>query len=245
MQTNTNTQNPSSAKVQIVPRARNELKNPSTYDEFILWFALPGHEKQKMGLEFQDAFAAYHGITPKTLSTWKRRPDFLPSVHELRTSWAKERTSDVIAAIYKSSLKGNDKSQKLWMQLFEGFTEKTEVEKKETVEVGVNDIRFIIEALPEPHKTKFNGYIDEIISVANSIRNARDVDEAVWNERPTYTVRDEANNDAQEFSDNGTDGMAESNQTSIRRNMVRTPSASDNQSTSRWWKKQTAGDDWV
>ena len=35
-------------------------------------------------------------------------------------------TPDIITAIYKSSRKGNAASQKLWLQLFEGFSERLE-----------------------------------------------------------------------------------------------------------------------
>mgnify|MGYP001323089641 CR=1 FL=1 len=47
---------------------------------------------------------------------------------ESQGSMWKVLTEDVIIAVYKSAMKGNTASQKLWFQLIEGWTEKNEIE---------------------------------------------------------------------------------------------------------------------
>jgi hypothetical protein len=151
--------------------------------------------------------------------------------------WSNDKTPDVVHSIYRSAVKGNPMSQLLWLQYFKGFAPKSQLEQVQKVEVSEQDIRFIIEALPEPHRTKFYGYIDEIVTTANTFRNAHDVDEADWLERPAENVRGETDNDAQEFSDAGSDAVAKGDQAGIRRNMVRPLSANNYQSTSRRWQE--------
>jgi hypothetical protein len=142
----------------------------------------------------------------------------------------------VIAGIYKSAVKGNDKSQKLWMQLFEGFTEKTEVAQTSKVEIGENDIRFIINGLPEPMRTKYNGYITEIIIGANEIKNARTVDDLGWNEpRPEDPVFIETDIDAQDVPDKGANEVACRHTERVCTDMEWTVSENNYQSASRRW----------
>lgn len=229
--------------VQSPPRNRRDLFHPGTFEEFVLWFALPRFEKLKMGLEWQEDFARHHSISDKALSRWKKRPEFYPKVEELRRAWTKNRTSDVMESIYRAALKGNPLSQKLWYQIFEGWSEKTEVLHTKKIELNVNDIRFIIEQFPEQQKEKYYGYIREIIDAAESLRNAGQLENRdISYEESEVTVLDPTDHDAQDIPGTRTDGLAESDQISVRPYLVRKTSASDNQGTARWWKEQTTGD---
>lgn len=181
------------------------------YAEFVTWSALPPSERAKFGIETQEQFCEYYNIGINTPAAWKKRPDYEPRVTALRREWAFGKTGMVIEGIYRSALKGNPHSQKLWLQYFHGFSEKQEVTVTSKPEVGVNDVRFIIEALPEPHRSKFHGYLAEIITTANAFRTARDADEAVWSERPQDTVSGEADHDAQNLPEPATAALAEGN----------------------------------
>jgi len=52
-------------------------------------------------------------------------------------------TPDIVTAIYKSSRKGNAASQKLWLQLFEGFSERLEHTGKDGTPI-VTQVEFIL-----------------------------------------------------------------------------------------------------
>jgi len=63
----------------------------------------------------------YTNLSDKTIGKHVAKFKFEPSEDVLRLL-----TPDVIASIHKSSRKGNAASQKLWLQLFEGFSERLE-----------------------------------------------------------------------------------------------------------------------
>ena len=64
--------------------------------------------------------------TGMSITTIKKHLDLLvfePIKHPLR-----ELTDDVLIAIFRSSVKGTPASQKLWLQVMEGWTEKKEID---------------------------------------------------------------------------------------------------------------------
>ena len=210
----------------------------SLYDEFILWFAAPSPYKQKIGLETQKQFADYYGTSERNLSRWKERYDFEPRVRELRRKWGFEKTGAVIEGIYRSAVKGNPLSQKLWLQVFEGFAEKTEVEHTKKVEIGVNDIRFIIEGMPEPTRTKFYGYIREIIDEAVALRNAGELADGLReDDGAEAAVPGKADHDAQDASEPKADVLAGRHSASVCRDMVGLLSSGNYQGPARWGKE--------
>jgi hypothetical protein len=214
------------------------FKNAATYDEFILWFALPRHEKIKMGLETQEQFAEYHGLHRETVGDWKKRRDFLPRLKELRDMWGKERTQDVIAAIYFTAISkgvGAPASQKLWMQVIEGWSEKTEVQLTKKVELGVSDIRFIIEQLPDQLKAKFYGYLREIFDTAQSLRHAGQLpDRASTDTDAAQPLPREADQHAQELPKQKGNEVAESYPRRLRGDMEWQALTFHHQSAARW-----------
>lgn len=215
------------------------MHKTSTYDEFILWFAMPMHEKRKMGLETIEQFAEYQGVHRTTITRWKKRYDFLPRLKELRDTWGKERTQDVIAAIYFTAISkgvGAPASQKLWMQVIEGWSEKMEIEHTKKVELTVNDIRFIIEQLPEEYKEKFYGYLRDIFDTAQLLRLSGQIgDVDVPDERTEEHVPQQADNDAPDAPKPAADEMAESDQGCIRKDMVWQVQPHNYKGTARWW----------
>lgn len=227
-----------SAKFNLPTRAR-ELKNKTLFDEFVFWYALPRPEKIEQGIETQKQFAEYNKISERTLSLWTDRPEFMPAVKAYWKKWGKYRTPTVVAAIYKSSIGGGKEApqaQKLWMQVIEDFTEKTENTEVKKVELGIGDIRYMIEQLPENLKQKHYGFLRELTEDIVAHRNARDSESNDWDARPENTIQDEADNDAQDISyKESSDVVAKSYKASIRADMVGNVSESDHQSAARWW----------
>ena len=141
------------------------------YFQFILWFAMPTMERVSLGVDNQRKFADFYKVDEMTLSRWKSRPDFDVRVNDLRMKWGKEKTSDVVMGIYRAAVKGNPMSQLLWLQYFEKFTPKTQVEHTAKVEIGVNDIRFLIEGLPTQElRDKHYGNLRELLEAAQQAR---------------------------------------------------------------------------
>lgn len=242
------TKNKEIAIVQKIEKP-SRAKTEGTYDEFILWYALPHHEKVRMGLETHEQFAEYHHFHRNTLSTWKKRSDFYVRVTELRREWAKDRSGDVIAAMYKSAMSTGPSAaldRKLWMQIFEGFSEKTEVQHTKKVELTTNDLRFLIGLFPDDLKRKYYGYIREIIDAGERLRSTGQLeDRRIDRYELEGSVSDQTDHDASNISIERTDELSKGDKECIRGNMVRITSASDNQGTARWWKEQIAWDHWV
>lgn len=98
------------------------LKHQSEYLDFILWIATPNAlRKPKTQAELAKKF----GVGQDTLSEWKTRPDFWTKVVQIWKQWGRERTPDVILALYNKIIKTGDAAEaKLWLQLNEGWSEK-------------------------------------------------------------------------------------------------------------------------
>lgn len=230
-----------SNELQKVPKKTSPIKI-SQYNEFILWTAMPYVEKKNLGLETQNQFAEYYNVHFTTLSVWKKRVDFEKRVDAILKMWATDKTPDVVHAIYRTAVKGNPLSQQLWLGYFKGYNPRKIEEPKEKVEISENDFRYIVSILPEPYKTKFNGYITEIITTANSLRNARSGEDDGWNSpRPEDTILIEPDTDAQDIPSAGTNVVAESYTRSAscdlgaNANRATCSSPSDNQGTARGW----------
>lgn len=223
---------------QFPSRARG-LKNKTLFDEFIFWYALPKPEKINLGIETQRQFADYNKISERTLTTWIDRPEFMPAVKALWKKWGKFRTPTVVAAIYKSAVGGGKEApqaQKLWMQVIEDFTEKTENTETKKVELGIGDIRYMIEQLPEELRKKHYGYLREITEDIVAYRNAREDEGDNWNERPPLAIPDEADNDAQSIPDTQRpDVVARRYTKSVCTDMVGIIPENNHQSAERWW----------
>lgn len=204
---------------EIVKKKKSTMMN--IFDEYILWFAMPLKAKESMGIETDIEFAEFYEITARTLRNWKDRPEFEDQVRRLRKKWAFEKTGHVLEGIYRSAVKGNDKSQKLWLQVFEGFTEKTENTQIVKVELNANDIRFVIQNLPEEYHEKYYGYLREIFDTAQALRfsgQLRNID--VPNEVIEESLPEEADINAYILPGKRTDVVAESHQRSVCQDMA-------------------------
>lgn len=208
------------------------------YTEFILWTAMPHAEKIRLGLEWQQDFAAHHHVDESTLWRWKKRGDFEQRVDAILKMWSTDKTPDIVHAIYRTAVKGNPMSQMIWLQYFKHFNTKESEKANESkkAEYGVNDIRFLISTLPEPYKTKHYGYLRELIEDAQQLRHAgslEDVTETVV--EPANGVPGQTDNDAQDVPVKGANAMAGGYQISVCEDLERQASPRYYQGAQRWW----------
>ena len=128
-------------------RGLKGLKHPGTYLDLIKWIAMPEPFRSP---KTQGEFAKEHKIGEDSISEMKKREGFWEEVKEKRKEWGKERTPDVILGLYKKAVKdGNAQEVKLWLQYFEGWSEKQEIkhsgEITEKVEVSVEELENYIQ----------------------------------------------------------------------------------------------------
>lgn len=197
---------------------------------------MPPVERVKLGIENQKDFAEYYGVEESTLSRWKQRPDFEERMDKILRMWAIDKTPDVVQGIYRAAIKGNPASQLLWLQYFKKFNPKQEIEhtQKIKVELAENDIRRLIEILPENLKIKHYGYLRELLDDASAYRSAQQSEDSRWTERPALAVPVEADNDAPDLPEPKAGPVPQSHPHSLRANMVGELSAHHYQSPERW-----------
>jgi hypothetical protein len=210
----------------------NRLK---AYDEFVYWFVLPVLERRNRGLDTYKDFSEKYGIPERTLYRWQGTPGFKERVDDLRYKIAHNKTQGVIDGMYTAALRGNDKSQKLWLQVFEGFTEKSEVEHTHKVELKIDDIRYLINGLPEPKRSEHYANLVRLLEDADMAAKAGAIE--IGNSTIGYEddLQGQTDNDAQNASDARTDAVAKSYPPSVCADMVRKASESDHKSASGWW----------
>ena len=115
------------------------LRHVDEYLNFIVWVAQPKElRKPKTQRELSKKF----GVGEDTLSEWKNRDGFWEKVSTQRQKWCKEKTSDVINALYKRILENGSASEvRLWMEMIEGWSVKEVI-----VEDRYADIRDMTDA---------------------------------------------------------------------------------------------------
>lgn len=212
-------------------------KKTGVYTEYILWSAMPESERLTLGISDQKTFAAKYKVHESTLSNWKKRGDFDQRVDALVKMWARDRTPTVIMGIYKSAVGGNSQSQRLWLEYFHDHSQKLEVTSTTKVELSPNDLRFIIDGFPEPDRTKFYGYLRDIIDFANALRRARQLDDEPAPEQydePEEPLLEQADHDAPNVPEQKGDALAESDPASLRCDMVWQILAHYHEGAARW-----------
>jgi len=218
------------------------------YHEFIAWYSLPHKERVNFGIENQDQFAEIYKVSPNTLSEWKKRPDFERRTDELLMELGKSKTVDVVQGMYMSAVKGNPMSQMLWLQYFKKFNPKAaETQNENKVEITINDIRFLIEALPEPLKKKHYANLRELLDDSAAINTAIDEGEvpdgirllAESNRVDGFedTVPGETDHDAQVVHGQGTNALARRYSERVCDHLERKASSSNHQSAAWRWQE--------
>jgi hypothetical protein len=134
------------------------------YQEFIRWSAMIRFDKIGTGMVDQNDFAAHYKISKDTLSRWKNRPDFYPALKEIRTKWGQEKMPDIMESVYRSAVRGNTASIKLWLDYFTEYDRGGKKHKqivKEPV-FDLEDIRFTISMLPKFRQNRYYLFLDQL-----------------------------------------------------------------------------------
>ena len=218
----------------------------SLYDEFILWSAMPPMEQRRLGIETQTAFCEFYHIGHNQTSVWKNRPDFQERRTKILALWAKDRTPAVIQGIFASAVKGNSDSQRIWLKYFEDWQEDKPQEIKIRVRMAPEDLRFVVDGMPDEYKQKFYGYITEIIDTAVALRNSRGLQDGNTNSLfAEDEIPDETDNDASDLSDSETCEVSARHPSSLCSDLETHLFQDNYQGSARWWQKRIARDGWI
>lgn len=111
-------------------RAPKNVKRKADYLEFLKFSGVPRSLRDKQYGYIDDvSFAKAHQLDPSTLCVWKAGPGFWDEVKDIIHFWGKDKTPDVIGALYQVIIKNPAAPEiKLWLQYFEDFKEKSESE---------------------------------------------------------------------------------------------------------------------
>lgn len=127
-------------KQDSVPEVRQKRErapdNIEDYLAFIDWVSTPEDLRKPATRE---EFALERGFNhPRVLYYWQRRPDFWPAVQEKMRMWAKERTPEVLQALFKKIKRtGNSHEARLWLEWADGWEAKTSASTKPTTQVNI------------------------------------------------------------------------------------------------------------
>lgn len=96
-----------------------DVKRISEFIEFVRWNALPTWYRES---KTQKEFAERVGVSPDTLTDWKKHSEFWPLVWQFLREWMQEQTSDVIGGLYEKivSGKGSASDVQLFFHLAKG-----------------------------------------------------------------------------------------------------------------------------
>lgn len=202
----------------------------------MFWFALPLSERNKTAASSLTEYAEQNRVDRKTLWAWRQRPDFKARVKELRFKWADDMTSAVLDGWKLACMKGNPLAIELWLKYFHDYIPKTQEIHTQQVEIGVNDIRHLIEQLPEPLKSKHYANLRELLDDASAVANARSPQDSSWSTPAPYRILDEADHDAPNLPDViWPDAMAGSHSQCLRSDLAWGTFPSNHQGTARGW----------
>jgi len=114
---------PKDSKKSSVAKLRHQFE----YSAFIQWVATP---KALRSPKTQQELSKKFGVGADTLSEWKQQRGFWNEVAKKHKEWGRERTPDVISALYDRIMKtGGAAEVKLWMQVIEAWQEEEKPEE--------------------------------------------------------------------------------------------------------------------
>jgi len=99
--------------------ADKKVRHYGEYSDFVAWTGLP---KELRAPKTQRELARKFGVGEDTLSEWKQREGFWEAVTKKRKEWGRERTPDVIHALFKRIERtGSAAEVRLWLEVVEGW----------------------------------------------------------------------------------------------------------------------------
>jgi hypothetical protein len=95
--------------------------------ELIRFVALAHPERmEEFGFTTLGEFAKRFKVNPGTLSEWLKEPEIQQEIKATWKRWGKQRTPNVIMALYKKAItEGNAIDVLAWMKIIEDWSEKT------------------------------------------------------------------------------------------------------------------------
>lgn len=144
-----------------------------SYTQFIRWSAMTLEERAWYGIETREQFCKeYQVANVGMLGIWSKRKDFESRVTSLREEWVFSKTSEILGGVYAAARNGDHKSQRLWLEHVYHMTEKRETDKPGQVEITQDDIRFLIESLPEPMRSLHYTHLRELLDDSTAASQA-------------------------------------------------------------------------
>lgn len=114
-------------------------------------------------------FAEKYDVHINTLTNWKQRKDFNTAVNQKRNLWGLEKVPNVMAALYQRCLRyGMAHDVELFLAYYERWDRKAAIANP-PVSFTPDDIRSIIDVLPEDRQEYFHGLITNAIAEAQSL----------------------------------------------------------------------------
>lgn len=111
---------PSKASNAPETPALTDIHLKEEFDAAALWMALPRRRRDPATqLELADQL----GISPDSITDWKKREDFWEKVNAHRQYWVKEEVSDVVRGLIKQAKRGTAPEVKLFLQFAGLYTE--------------------------------------------------------------------------------------------------------------------------
>lgn len=138
---------------------------PDAYLQFVRWSAMTSEERVWHGIETQEQFCKIYQVpNTRILEIWSRRPDFKSRITILREDWAFSKTGEVLGSVYAAASNGDHRSQRLWLEHVHHMTEKYDPSKPKRVEVTPDDVRNMIDAMPEEVRRRNHDRLNSIVS---------------------------------------------------------------------------------
>ena len=135
-----------------IKRVQDVLK----LQEFLKWIAMPTVMRVP---KLQKQFAKQIGVSEDTLTDWKRLEGFWNDVKPYRDEYFRASTGEVLEGLKMRARLGKSKEVKLYMQIFEGFSEKLQVEDTQPAELTDVQKKKIDERL-----SKWKSKVDKILN---------------------------------------------------------------------------------
>lgn len=158
-----------------------------TYKRFAYFLSLPDSERVayldlqkdpttgKYPNPSQELFAKKFGVSKKTLSTWKKKPDLIAIVDNTRKQWGLDRVPNVLQALYNRCVKyGMAYDVETYLAYFDNWN-RTQISKITVEKVDPDDLRTIIKMLPMDKQIEAYEKLADIIGAAHLERNIKEV----------------------------------------------------------------------
>lgn len=156
-------------KTYLVPR------DVDTYLQFCDWYAAPLKTRDDIwGAKTQQEFSAKFDVSQKTLSQWKKRPEFYRMVNDHRQQHAQDRFTEVFEGLIIGAKKGYADNVELYLNYFEGWHKSQILEVRNKVDLQLGDIRRIIEVLPKEQQHEFYTTIARLLHAAKRAQSGGD-----------------------------------------------------------------------